>query len=794
MVSVPPCSPAWKTAILLFVLSFFPLYALAASAYPSQIASSQLYLPPKLEILLDDRRPALYTRDFGDCMENSLINLTRFDAAFYRDNLTVVFHIAGHSSLHNESLMAYIGFFAYGKARFELSFDPCDANIYSLCPLNSTKPIRDGGLLPVSPADVAGIPSLAFKIPDFEGQAILRLFSNSTRSQASCYASVVTNGVTLSYPVVVGAILGLFLAVSLSMFIALVIYGEDGKAMRSHYNHTSSLFVTFAVVHHVYFTGALSVNWPSVLVAFWSNFQWFAGMIYLESMQRLITEAIQGKLGNIRKFGAIPVGTPSPAIGNGLNITDIYLAKPPGKKTGILEDGSWKRAVEQKSTVLSNPKHQPADWHGNPIGKGFPLPGTYSGFTSTLAAGRISASNAFLTGILWFMILLIGLASLVLVIKLAVELIVRLGLLGDQRSQRFKFFREKWIGRGKFVVETSRGMCNFPWFRLTRIEPQDAENPPRNVITLLHWKSSPPLQNPQESLNREDNDFILRFDWLAGRFKPTKDSFLVGWLILEFLRACFLGASASSPFPQLIGVLVVEFVFMIFALSTQPFVSMRLNILISALGVSKVASVALSIAFHPWFKLNRITATIIGIVIITIQGLLVALLVFFLFTGIISGYISITKRREIPPDQHEHYPIRLKYLAHIERTASGRPPTPPTVEPEGCPKEKGFIVNSVRRYPKIQDEYMTKRDVEPPVMSASTSGLSCSTSILTPEPISENFQQENSSSSSGSSLSYVCVGLTLPSHEEEGEEFSSLDVGQGNAMETASSKLELIPK
>lgn len=55
--------------------------------------------------LEDNRRPALYTQNFGDCEGNSLINVTRFDAAYYRDNMTILFHLAGNTALMNESLM-----------------------------------------------------------------------------------------------------------------------------------------------------------------------------------------------------------------------------------------------------------------------------------------------------------------------------------------------------------------------------------------------------------------------------------------------------------------------------------------------------------------------------------------------------------------------------------------------------------------------------------------------------------------------------------------------------------------
>ena len=53
-----------------------------------------------------DRYPTLYTGDFGDCLGGqSLFNITKFDIAYYADNMTVVFHLDGVSSIKNESLM-----------------------------------------------------------------------------------------------------------------------------------------------------------------------------------------------------------------------------------------------------------------------------------------------------------------------------------------------------------------------------------------------------------------------------------------------------------------------------------------------------------------------------------------------------------------------------------------------------------------------------------------------------------------------------------------------------------------
>ena len=98
-------------------------------------ASRPKYVPVLNEdgenvLVPDDRRPSLYTNSFGDCLGSSLINVTRFDAAYYKDNMTVLFHLQGNTNVANESLMMYIGVYAYGQARFDLTFNPCNAQIY----------------------------------------------------------------------------------------------------------------------------------------------------------------------------------------------------------------------------------------------------------------------------------------------------------------------------------------------------------------------------------------------------------------------------------------------------------------------------------------------------------------------------------------------------------------------------------------------------------------------------------------------------------------------------------------
>lgn len=124
-------------------------FASTASAANSTTSNGEQYVTyqnsqGQTVYLLNNRQPSLYTGNFGDCLGNSLINVTRFDAAYYRDNMTVLFHLAGNTGLMNQSLMMYIGVFAYGQSRFDLTFNPCGANIqrYAIQLHQSAVPLR----------------------------------------------------------------------------------------------------------------------------------------------------------------------------------------------------------------------------------------------------------------------------------------------------------------------------------------------------------------------------------------------------------------------------------------------------------------------------------------------------------------------------------------------------------------------------------------------------------------------------------------------------------------------------
>ncbi|KAJ9200920.1 hypothetical protein DTO021D3_4622 [Paecilomyces variotii] len=702
-----------------------------------------------------NRRPALYTQDFGDCQGNSLINVTRFDGAFYKDNMTVTFNFEGQTSIPQDNVMLYIGVFAYGESRLTLTFNPCSANIASLCPMNASVPIQANGIIPIGEAQLSVIPSIAFSIPDFEGQAILRVFSNLTESQIGCYSAVLTNGASFGHPAAVGSTLGAFTVIALVSSILVAIYGSDVASTRNHYAHSISILVVFAVFHHIYFTGALSMNWPSVLVAFWSNYAWAAGFIYVEQMQNSINQFLGSNKGNISVVGAAAAGTTVSDVGGGYDISQIY-------KRGLGHALS-KRADSNATDVYP--------WHGSPVKPGLPLPGNFSGFAGTLAEENIPASNAFMTGLIWFLILFAGVAVTIIMLKLTIELLIRCKL---TKTERLSYFRSHWLSflaaallrtvliafymmiflalfqftlggsagvtavaavvfalflggvwiaagyafyyrlkAGKLISEPDRllfkrrtVLCCVPWWSVHRKSQLDEKETQVSFSGSLPWWRIHFSAVSEKSVH-EDEDYLKRFGWLFARFRRTRWFFFGIWLLYEFVRACFFGAAAGHAMTQVFGNLAVEFIALIAMIWMRPFEAIRLNaMMVYFLGFSKVSTVALSSAFDPRFNISRIIATVIGIVIIVIQGVLTIFLLIAIVMGAISSYISVTRYKEKERFRPRSWlPLRTKYLNHVEKAAADLPPPPPPPPPvdEG-PKEPSFNVGIVHRVPKIEDE------------------------------------------------------------------------------------------
>ncbi|CAK7238534.1 hypothetical protein SEUCBS140593_010785 [Sporothrix eucalyptigena] len=311
--------------------------------------------------LAADRTPALYTSDFGDCLGGkSLFNITVFDAAYYADNMTVVFHLDGTSRVNNESTMVIITMQAYGETRYTQTFDPCLVNMWDLCPLNWGVPVTVYGSFALVPLQTAAIPDIALQIPDFDGSVSLQIFANSTQTEIGCFQAAMTNGNSLGIPDILGPTIAFFAAIAIICSFFTASYGISVPLMRAHYAHSLSVVLILETLQTIFLTGALSLHWPSVLVAWWSNFAWSVGLIDITPL----VAHIGSFTGVTSNTSLARISGPMFTIGGGSQLADQIYGEGAQNNGPVLAATAYK-LFQRKVYNSSDPYDY--TWGGDPV-------------------------------------------------------------------------------------------------------------------------------------------------------------------------------------------------------------------------------------------------------------------------------------------------------------------------------------------------------------------------------------------------------------------------------------------
>jgi hypothetical protein len=570
------------------------------------------------------------------------------------------------------------------------------------------------------------------------------------------------NGASFSHPAAVSSVLGIFTLIALVASFATAIYGISVPHIRTHYAHSLSVLVVFEVYQSVFFSGALSLNWPSVLAAWWSNFAWSAGQIYSSSMINSIN-SFAGISGNASQVG----GAGSTVLNNNGGLQQQIYGRSLGQSVDFAKRGEEVASQIYKRAVNDTESSRLFAWSGGPVSPGLPLPGNWSNFAGELSEVSIPAADAFMLGFLWFLILVVILVAATIIFKFSLESLSSMNLM---KQDRLALFRSHWLGftglivlRSCFIAffmmmtltlfqfsyggkagpiaiaviifliffvgglavsfyacfyrvrfgryESSPDRIHFqrknimkviPWFRASRESSLDDEDKSKSAGSISFFNVKFVENDSERQSVHENVDFTKRFGWLSSRFRRTRWWFFAVWVVYQFVRACFIGGARANPTAQVFGIFVWEFISFIAIVWINPFEGSRNTALaVYMLGISKVATAGLSIAFLPQYNVARIPTTIIGVIIIVIQGFLVIGLLILILLSAISSYMSLTRNREeFKPHNLEN--IRMKYFGHLEQKEKDIPPPPPPKPEE--PKEPYFSVNSVRRAPKIEDE------------------------------------------------------------------------------------------
>ncbi|KAI5809988.1 hypothetical protein DFH27DRAFT_629729 [Peziza echinospora] len=714
---------AFPWPALCLVLAFLPLQAFCASTGAhslsprnSEVLSGPVVLDGPInrqgvrQIESERRRralpqvPSIWTRNFGDCMRDASVTINYFEAAYHAHNMTFIWPSkpvrgAKHPPPSSRPVAVGADKTADGETRFELLFDPCKSMFKTLCPASFSTPIQATHEIPLSDDDISGIPEIALYIPDFEGRAVFRIFSNTTKNQVGCISADLVNGVTFSHVTAISSLLGgLTLAAIFTSATSLFLRAREiaySVPALFEYSTTPSAGFLLSILQTIFLTGILPLNFPSNLVGFWSNFAWASGIVYIRPFQ--------SRIDSIRDYKTEPI-----ELGYNYDVIKMLY--------GLYAPGS---TIARRSEVE----------YGVPVKEGLPIPGTYFGFPAILAALNITAQNAFLTGIFT---ILISYGLLVIPARVA-RMILYIGV-------KWRWFPRRW----NQILETAEGGrrrvtkyahfingSEIRWFTIA-IFP---------LLTLAFYESASKMQMPQiwssvtlfgviviglsqcymlyleensvapysMSLNvkhfgaekigpwyvpwwrfsLQDNPkvhvktlfYVPSLRWQNSRERPAKaapiyhgmaarfrgeHTWLFSWVILpyEVVRSALLGRCQSQAVLHIALLLVLEVVYFLIQQRIKPYGPDSLHFLrVQAFSAMKILTLVLVLPLAPQYNLNRIVATALGIIVIFVQGILIITVICHMLLTFLGYALQAINSR--PPPQRAEESRRTRRMARL---------------------------------------------------------------------------------------------------------------------------------
>lgn len=658
--------------------------------------------------------------------------------------------------------VVHIAIEAYGRTRFNETLDPCKYNISSLCPLTAESAVQAFASIPISPTDIAGLPSIALGLPDLEGFARIQIFANSTESDIGCFQAVLTNGQTFSQPKIVGSLVGAFVFLAALASAATSIYGVQLPHVRVHYAHSFSVLVIFETFQSIYLSGALNLDWPSVLPGWWSNFAWTTGIFGSTAMIDGMADWV-GIRGNASQAG----GAGSVVINNGGGLTQQIYRRAMGFASKLGEEST--HVLSRRTPYNASDPYDYA-WGGNPARPGLPTPGDFRGFAGTLSMSNIPLKEAFVLGLIWVLVVLAFVVLCVSIAKLILSFCIKQKYI---KADGFDYFRTNWITylwktmertifiaffvmttlcmvqfstkspagptvlavivfaffvlfmganaylacrvrvqNGKYTVcqdiirfEAGKIFKHVPFIAITwdsSIGEEEQADKPRLFGSLACRRIKFIPDDPNRPQVDRDLDFIRKWGWLWARYQRSQWWFFCVYLVYQFVRACFIGGASGSPVAQVFGLFATELIaFVVFA-KMNPFEGARnTTAAVWLLSISKVFTTGVSIAFLPTFEVGRVATTILGIVILVVQAFMALSIIVLIIIGFISTWMSLSRNREEFPEALED--VRVRYFERMEKSAGI-----PTEDTRPRKKEKE---NALDELSELSQTWFNSRDV-----------------------------------------------------------------------------------
>jgi hypothetical protein len=353
------------------------------------------------------------SNSLNSCKSGSNFTATLFNVAYTPNNNSIAININGVSSIQG-NVTAQLEVTAYGFSIVNDTLNPCEMNLSGFCPLQ-TGQINIETNIDVGSSVAKDVPGIAYTVPDLDGVVRVYVTSTDTGEQIACMEANLSNTKSVYHPAVgwaTAAIAGLALiAAGLTSGL-----GHPNTAAHVAANAVSlfGFFQAQAVI------GMTSVTMPPIVQSWTQNFQWSMGIIRVGFLQSIATW-----------YQRATGGTPTTYLST-LSTISVQVEKRSVKRSlKALANGASiasrglralaKRADSTTSTVATTK-----------VVRGIDRVGFRAGIEQT---------NIFMTGLIFFVSVLVIVAVLVALAKAILDGFAKAGWM---KSERFLEFRNGW--------------------------------------------------------------------------------------------------------------------------------------------------------------------------------------------------------------------------------------------------------------------------------------------------------------------------------------------------------------
>lgn len=543
------------------------------------------------------------------------------------------------------------------KIRSRIPFYKRDA-----CANCSSSPVPSGsfsakGEIAVPDEYASQIPSIAFSIPDLDGQAKLTLTSDG--KDVACVESTLTNGKSASVKGVAWASAGIAAgALALSGLSALGSAGSTGAPASSPTaGDVVGWFGSLAM------NGMLSVNHPSVYKSFTKNFAWSTGLIPWSSMQNSID--------SFRKATG----------GNTTHESYIYLS---GLSTASESNGtsSSKRSLDLVYRAVNLIAR--TDSSSNSSSSDLTDCGSLN-FSTIKCYGEelmIPSANIFMTVLLVFAIVVAVVIVGILLLKVILEL---WALYGNFPKKLATFRRDYWGLMARTITNMILVLYSV-WVLYCVYQLRNGDSWAAKVLAAVTlsvftallaffaWRIVYLARKYKKAEGDttglyENKETWRKYSLFYDNYKKDLWWLFIPVIVYALAKGCIIAGAEGHGMVQTIGQLAIECCMLALLLWNRPYAtksSMGINMTIQ---VVRVLSVACVLVFVEELGLSQTTKTVTGIVLIVVQSTLSGVLAILIAINAIIVCIRenphAKKLREAGMCRQSELEILLRLFANV---------------------------------------------------------------------------------------------------------------------------------